>query len=248
MQGTRVRALVQEDPICRGATTPMRHNYRACALRPTSHNYGSPCATTTEAPKLSRGLPSFIRGKIRCSKSIQKTALIIRFVSVIARQEVLLSPLLQLEGWLQEEDSRADWLPQDQKGPENVVLEYVVQTSGLIWEEGSTVGMESKFIISRPSPSPTVLLKLAFTLDHETGLPQGCHIYEYRDSNKGSLGVYSQPVDKFSNLPEPQVSSSVKNNGTNDNFSGMIVMGIEWEDIVAGLARRMPTVNVDCLS
>uniref|UniRef100_A0A8C4LPQ2 DIS3-like exonuclease 2 n=1 Tax=Equus asinus TaxID=9793 RepID=A0A8C4LPQ2_EQUAS len=28
------------------------------------------------------------------------------------------------------------------------------------------------------------VLKLAFTLDHETGLPQGCHIYEYRDSNK----------------------------------------------------------------
>uniref|UniRef100_A0A8D0WXA1 DIS3-like exonuclease 2 n=1 Tax=Sus scrofa TaxID=9823 RepID=A0A8D0WXA1_PIG len=27
-------------------------------------------------------------------------------------------------------------------------------------------------------------LKLAFTLDRETGLPQGCHIYEYRDSNK----------------------------------------------------------------
>ncbi|XP_053511231.1 DIS3-like exonuclease 2 isoform X3 [Artibeus jamaicensis] len=27
-------------------------------------------------------------------------------------------------------------------------------------------------------------LKLAFTLDHETGLPQGCYVYEYRDSNK----------------------------------------------------------------
>ncbi|XP_048200476.1 DIS3-like exonuclease 2 isoform X2 [Perognathus longimembris pacificus] len=27
-------------------------------------------------------------------------------------------------------------------------------------------------------------LKLAFTVDHETGLPQGCHIYEYKDSNK----------------------------------------------------------------
>ncbi|XP_030616283.1 DIS3-like exonuclease 2 isoform X2 [Delphinapterus leucas] len=27
-------------------------------------------------------------------------------------------------------------------------------------------------------------LKLAFTLDHKTGLPQGCHVYEYRDSNK----------------------------------------------------------------
>ena len=26
-QGTRVRALVQEDPICRGATKPVRHNY-----------------------------------------------------------------------------------------------------------------------------------------------------------------------------------------------------------------------------
>ena len=27
MQGTRVRALVWEDPICRGATGPVRHNY-----------------------------------------------------------------------------------------------------------------------------------------------------------------------------------------------------------------------------
>ena len=39
MQGTRVRAPVQEDPTCRGATTPVRHNYRACALEPASHNY-----------------------------------------------------------------------------------------------------------------------------------------------------------------------------------------------------------------
>ena len=44
MQGTRVRALVQEDPTCRGATKPVRHNYWACALEPTSHNYWSPCA------------------------------------------------------------------------------------------------------------------------------------------------------------------------------------------------------------
>ena len=27
MQGTRVRALVQEDPTCRGGTKPVRHNY-----------------------------------------------------------------------------------------------------------------------------------------------------------------------------------------------------------------------------
>ena len=39
MQGTRVRALIREDPTCRGATKPMRHNYWACALEPMSHNY-----------------------------------------------------------------------------------------------------------------------------------------------------------------------------------------------------------------
>ena len=39
MQGTRVRALVLEDPTCRRATKPVRHNYWACALEPTSHNY-----------------------------------------------------------------------------------------------------------------------------------------------------------------------------------------------------------------
>ena len=31
MQGTRVRALVWEDPTCRGATKPVSHNYWACA-------------------------------------------------------------------------------------------------------------------------------------------------------------------------------------------------------------------------
>ena len=38
MQGTRVQALVREDPTCRGATKPMRHNYRACALELANHN------------------------------------------------------------------------------------------------------------------------------------------------------------------------------------------------------------------
>ena len=41
MQGTRVRALVWEDPTCHGAAKPVRHNYWACALEPTSHNYWS---------------------------------------------------------------------------------------------------------------------------------------------------------------------------------------------------------------
>ena len=39
MQGTRVQALVWEDPTCRGATKPVRHNYWACALEPANHNY-----------------------------------------------------------------------------------------------------------------------------------------------------------------------------------------------------------------
>ena len=39
MQGTRVPALVWEDPTCRGATKPMRQNFWACALEPASHNY-----------------------------------------------------------------------------------------------------------------------------------------------------------------------------------------------------------------
>ena len=49
MQGTRVRALVREDPTCRGATKPVSHNYWACALEPVSHNYWAHHATTTEA-------------------------------------------------------------------------------------------------------------------------------------------------------------------------------------------------------
>ena len=44
MQGTRVRALVQEDPTCRGATKPVCHSCWACALEHTSHNYWSPHA------------------------------------------------------------------------------------------------------------------------------------------------------------------------------------------------------------
>ena len=48
MQGTRVLVLVWEDPTCRGATKPVRHNYRACTLEPVSHNYWAR-ATTTEA-------------------------------------------------------------------------------------------------------------------------------------------------------------------------------------------------------
>ena len=39
MHGTRVQALVREDPTCLGTTKPVRHNYWACPLEPVSHNY-----------------------------------------------------------------------------------------------------------------------------------------------------------------------------------------------------------------
>ena len=39
MQGTRVWALIREDPTCRRATKPVRHNYWGCALEPASHSY-----------------------------------------------------------------------------------------------------------------------------------------------------------------------------------------------------------------
>lgn len=40
----------------------------------------------------------------------------------------------------------------------------------------------SLFIVPRPFSS--VQMKLSFTLDQESGMPQGCYIYQYRDSNK----------------------------------------------------------------
>ena len=50
MQGTRVRALAWEDPTCRGATKPMRHDYWACALEPTCHATEA-CAPRAHAPQ-----------------------------------------------------------------------------------------------------------------------------------------------------------------------------------------------------
>ena len=44
MQGTRIRALLWEDPTCHGATNPVCHNYWACTLEPANHNYWSLCA------------------------------------------------------------------------------------------------------------------------------------------------------------------------------------------------------------
>ena len=50
MQGTRVQALVREDPTCRGANKNMRHNYWACALEPACHSYWA-CTPRARAPQ-----------------------------------------------------------------------------------------------------------------------------------------------------------------------------------------------------
>ena len=46
MQETQIRSLVQEDPTCRGANEPLRHDYYACPLEP---QLMSPRAATAEA-------------------------------------------------------------------------------------------------------------------------------------------------------------------------------------------------------
>ena len=76
MQGTRVQALVWDGPTCRRATKPVRHNYWACTLEPTSHNYGahepqlrSPSATTTEAHVLQPLKPACLEPVLRNKRS-----------------------------------------------------------------------------------------------------------------------------------------------------------------------------------
>ena len=65
MQGTRVRAMVREDPTCCRATKPVRHNYWACALEPASHNYWA------RVPQLLK--PAFLE-PVLCNKRSPCTA------------------------------------------------------------------------------------------------------------------------------------------------------------------------------
>ena len=58
MQGTRVRALVQEDPTCRGATKPVCHSYWACTLEPANHNYWAHVPQLLKPVRLEPVLPT----------------------------------------------------------------------------------------------------------------------------------------------------------------------------------------------
>ena len=75
MQGTRVRALVREDPTCLGATKPMHHNYWACALEPVSHNYWARVQQLVEPARLEpvlRNKRSHHNEKPACSPQLEK--------------------------------------------------------------------------------------------------------------------------------------------------------------------------------
>ena len=47
--GAQVGSLIQEDPTCLEATTPVSHNYLACALEPGAHAPWSPWPAAREA-------------------------------------------------------------------------------------------------------------------------------------------------------------------------------------------------------
>ena len=51
MQGTRVRALVREDPTCHGATGPVCHNYWACTSGACAPQRERPRQWETRAPR-----------------------------------------------------------------------------------------------------------------------------------------------------------------------------------------------------
>ena len=70
MQETRVRALVWEDPTCRGATKPVQHNYWACVLEPVSHNYW---ARTPQLLKPARLEPVLRNKRSHCNEKPRTT-------------------------------------------------------------------------------------------------------------------------------------------------------------------------------
>ena len=51
MQGTWVRALVREDPTCRGATKPVHHNYWARVPRAHAPQQEKPLQWEARAPQ-----------------------------------------------------------------------------------------------------------------------------------------------------------------------------------------------------
>ena len=51
MQGTRVRALVWEDPTCRGAAGPVSHNYWACTSGACALQWERPWQWEARAPR-----------------------------------------------------------------------------------------------------------------------------------------------------------------------------------------------------
>ena len=96
MQGTGVRALVQEDPTCCGATKPVRHNYWACALEPvlrskrSHHNKGQPpLAPTRESP---RGAMKTQHSQSKTKKKNDSRGGVTTFLKLEKRWKLILEP------------------------------------------------------------------------------------------------------------------------------------------------------------
>ena len=79
MQGTRVRALVWEDPTCHGATKPMRHNHWSPRVQ-------SPCSATREATAM-RSLHTAMKSSPR---SPQLDTCIVKFMKTKNKQTKIL--------------------------------------------------------------------------------------------------------------------------------------------------------------
>ena len=71
MQGTQVWSLVQEDSTCCRAGKPIRQNYWARVLVPSSHSYPRPHAATTEAHAPRTCAPAKSRP---CSAQLEKAS------------------------------------------------------------------------------------------------------------------------------------------------------------------------------
>ena len=94
MQGTRVRALVWEDPTCRRATRPVSHNYwlslRVWSLCPATREAAivrDPCTTMKSGPRLpqqEKALTQKRRPDTAKKKKKKKTTTHIKFRSLTA--------------------------------------------------------------------------------------------------------------------------------------------------------------------
>ena len=110
MQGTQVWSLVQEDSTCCRAGKPIRQNYWARVLVPSSHSYPRPHAATTEAHAPRTCAPAKSRP---CSAQLEKASAKLRRPS-----RAKLKKKIKKKNWvpLEETSSCPTCSPQEEEG------------------------------------------------------------------------------------------------------------------------------------